>query len=236
LNIPLTPGSYRIGGTQMNLYRNSSGASFPYPMNGVASITGSSAAGRYYYLYNWTIQPQCITNRNPVPVTLALQNQALFTYTNVANTYNFTSTGIQATQWWWNFGDGSPVVTTQNPQHTFLAPSGPYTVQLIVSDGTCYDSSLQVVNVINGFTELSGSISGIYPNPATNELHITSQALAQNYEVEIYDIVGQKVFTAKSEPAGKTETLIDIAALRPGVYSIEILSGGNKSSGRFIKQ
>jgi Zn-dependent metalloprotease len=235
LNIPLTPGSYRIGGTQMDLYRNSAGAAFPYPLNGVASITGASASGRYYYLYNWTIQPQCVTNRIPVPVTLGFQNQALFTYTNTANTYNFNSSATTATQWWWNFGDGSPVVTAQNPAHTFLT-TGPYTVQLVVTDGTCYDSSYQVVNVVDGITELTGSISGVYPNPATNELHVISQSVLENFTAEIYDVLGQKVFTSQSQTANKPETVIDISTLLPGVYNIEILSGGNRSSGRFVKQ
>ena len=145
------------------------------------------------------------------------------------------ATGIAIYAWWWNFGDGSPVVTAQNPVHTFLN-NGPYNVQLVVTDGICYDTSYQVVNVINGVTELTGSISAIYPNPANNELHVLSAALLENFTAEIYDVLGQKVYTSAPQTANKPEAVIDIAALTPGVYSIEILSGGNRSSGRFIKQ
>lgn len=59
LNIPLTPGNgYRLGGTGgVNLFRNSSGVTYPYTLNGVVSITGSSAGSSYYYyLYNWEVK------------------------------------------------------------------------------------------------------------------------------------------------------------------------------------
>ena len=239
LNIPLTPGSYRIGGTQMNLYRNNAGANYPYSLGGLVTITGSSAGGNYYYyLYNWEIESApCITIRNPVQVTLALMNQSAFTYTNVANNYNFIDGSTTATQWWWDFGDGTPVVTQQNPSHTYLSPTGPYTVMHIISDGICYDTSYQIVNVINGITELSGNTVGVYPNPATDELYITGNGLKDHFTVEIYAMVGQKVYSGKPKAANnEPQTLINIASLPPGVYSIEILSAEGRSSGRFIKR
>src|SRR5262249_6935572 len=203
-------------------------------------ITGSNAGvpGYYYFFYNWVVQTApCITVRNTVPVTVTFQNQSAFSYTNVANTYNFTSSATMATQWWWNFGDGSPVATTQNPVHTYLTPSGPYTVQLVVSDGICFDTSAQIINVISGINELSGSISNIYPNPASNELYISGQVVSTNFTAEIYDMLGQKVYSIKPEIRNsKYEIKIYIYSLHPGVYDIEIIYGDNRSSGRFVKQ
>lgn len=238
LDIPLTIGSFRIGGTQMNLYRSSSGAVFPYQLGGLVNITGSSAAGRYYYLYNWHVETTpCITVRNPVPITVIFQNQTGFSYTNIANNYSFTSGSTLATQWWWDFGDGTPVVTTQNPAHTYLAPTGPYTVMHVVSDGICYDTTLQILNVVNGVSELQGGNVGMYPNPATDELHIVSQGLQGNFVAEIYDMLGQKVYSFKPQTSDlKPQTTIDISRLRPGIYNIEIISGDKRSSGRFMKK
>lgn len=238
LNIPLAPGSYRIGGTQMNLYRNSGGAVFPYPLAGLVNITGSSATGRYYYLYHWDIETApCVTVRNPVPVTVMFQNQAGFTYTNVSNNYNFTSSSTSATSWQWDFGDGSPLSTSQNPAHTYVSPTGTYTVTLIVSDGTCSDTSTQQVHIVNGVAELSGSISSLYPNPATNELYITTDVLLENYTIEIYDVIGQKVFSQKSQIANsKSQTSINISDLQPGIYNIQILSESKRVAGRFVKE
>lgn len=59
-NLDLTPGDYRIGGSFMNLTRNQAGATYPYDLAGLVSLTGSSAGpGSYYYLYDWEINETC---------------------------------------------------------------------------------------------------------------------------------------------------------------------------------
>lgn len=49
------------------------------------------------------------------------------------------------TSWNWDFGDGG-TSTSQNPSHTYAA-AGTYTVCLIISDGSCTDTSCQVLTV-----------------------------------------------------------------------------------------
>src|SRR5206468_9613107 len=60
-----------------------------------------------------------------------------FTSSCPALTCNFTSTSsdpdCSIANYSWSFGDGSPVVTTQNPSHTYGA-GGTYTVTLTVTD------------------------------------------------------------------------------------------------------
>lgn len=63
------------------------------------------------------------------------------------------------TSWQWDFGDGSPISTVQNPTHTYTAP-GTYTVKLVVSLGSgCTDSITKPVTVhpvpTAGFTATS---------------------------------------------------------------------------------
>ena len=58
-----------------------------------------------------------------------------------------TSTGAPADSWLWNFGDGSPPSTIENPSHSYGAP-GSYTVTLQVTDaGPHVDSIPILVNV-----------------------------------------------------------------------------------------
>src|SRR5216117_425824 len=80
------------------------------------------------------------TNARSQSVTVAAANQppvANFTSSCTALTCNFTSTSTDPdgtiAGYSWNFGDGSPVVTTQNPSHTYGA-GGSYTVTLTVAD------------------------------------------------------------------------------------------------------
>ncbi|MBI1287692.1 MAG: PKD domain-containing protein [Flavobacteriales bacterium] len=70
LNFNVQPGTgYQLGAlANADLYRNSSGPSYPYTVANVASITNSSAGTDYYYsFYDWTIEtPGCISDRTAV--------------------------------------------------------------------------------------------------------------------------------------------------------------------------
>jgi len=97
---------------------------------------------------------------------------ANFTYNNATSTVAFTDTSYNIstrtglvtspTSWNWSFGDGS-LSTSQNPTHAY-AP-GTYMVNLTVSDGTNYATSLQQViqnNIVASFTP-TGPISTTFP-------------------------------------------------------------------------
>lgn len=62
--------------------------------------------------------------------------------------FTFTDQSIAPLTWEWNFGDGSPLVTIQDPVHLFPA-LGTYNVQLIVTNGGCADTTVQVVNALD---------------------------------------------------------------------------------------
>ena len=80
LNIDLIPGTWILGvQDSMNLYRNNSGASYPYnDAGGNVSIlstnlpsTTTGASGYYYYFYNWIVQGyDCLSTRVPVIATV----------------------------------------------------------------------------------------------------------------------------------------------------------------------
>jgi hypothetical protein len=76
LNWPIAPGNaYRLGGNVTNLYRNNTNSTdFPYILNGVMSITGSSAGpAYYYYYYDWEVETTnqaCSSSSIPVTVVV----------------------------------------------------------------------------------------------------------------------------------------------------------------------
>lgn len=76
VNFNITPGTaYRLvylsstGGVTA-LYRDFSGATFPYTLSGVASITNGSIGGYYYYFYNWSVSSGCESARTMVTATV----------------------------------------------------------------------------------------------------------------------------------------------------------------------
>ncbi|MFG6687844.1 PKD domain-containing protein, partial [Mariniflexile sp. HNIBRBA6329] len=65
---------------------------------------------------------------------------------NLAVDFTGTSNGGPNTTYQWNFGDGSPVVTSQNPSHTY-ATAGNYNVSLTITDPDALAScNVAVVN------------------------------------------------------------------------------------------
>jgi PKD repeat protein len=66
-------------------------------------------------------------------VTVQAAPAASFTSALTGSTASFVSTAVGATSYSWNFGDGSPVSTQQNPTHTYTA-SGTFNVCLTVTN------------------------------------------------------------------------------------------------------
>ncbi len=66
LNFEITaPGNYALAAESVDLYRNDSGAAYPYTINDLVSITDSPAGEDfYYYFYEWEVQGQpCISEQ-----------------------------------------------------------------------------------------------------------------------------------------------------------------------------
>lgn len=76
VNFNVTPGTaYRLNylsstGGITAMYRESSGATFPYTVPGTVSITNGSLAGYYYYFYNWSVSSGCESARSIVTATV----------------------------------------------------------------------------------------------------------------------------------------------------------------------
>lgn len=62
--------------------------------------------------------------------------------------FSFTDQSVAPLTWEWDFGDGSPFSTVQNPVHNFPA-LGSYTVRLIVTNGGCADTLSQNIKTVD---------------------------------------------------------------------------------------
>ncbi len=80
-------------------------------------------------------------------VTVCIPTTASFTAFDSIGTVQFTDASVsEVTTWAWDFGDGSPVDTTQNPQHTYTA-NGTYSVCLIASSACSVDTFCSAVTI-----------------------------------------------------------------------------------------
>jgi PKD repeat protein len=59
----------------------------------------------------------------------------------------FSDSSDFATQWRWNFGDGTPLSNQKNPSHTYTI-NGTYTVSLIATyNSTCSDTIVKTAYI-----------------------------------------------------------------------------------------
>jgi len=232
LNFDVAPGTgYRIGGSEMNLYRNNAGATFPYQIGGLVKITGSSAGGGYYYyFYDWEVQGEdCVSPRIPVSVTVG-NLLASFTAAPTGLQVAFTSGATTATSWSWNFGDGN-ASTQQNPTHTYSA-FGSYTVTHIAGNGSCGDTTTQqiVLSENTGIGEPGNSILfSAYPNPFTDVVNVkVTLPAAGKLTADMQDILGRKlgnIYNGTIEP-GEYTFQWQPGALPSGVYLLNLQIDG----------
>ncbi|MCC7303689.1 MAG: gliding motility-associated C-terminal domain-containing protein [Bacteroidia bacterium] len=115
---------------------------------------------------------------------------------------NFNNTSSGATNYIWNFGDGSPLSNAQNPSHTYNSP-GTYTVMLIVynNNPACADTIYLTVEVVQ---EISVIIPNVFTpnNDNSNDILTATIQGLKSATVEIYNRWGNLIDTWDPITAG----------------------------------
>jgi len=164
-------------GSTINLYRNSTGVTFPYTSAGLLSITGASTANRYYYFYNWQIkEPDCSSSRTPVtaivnsalPASVSITANptgAICSGTSVTFTATATNGGTTPTYQWKKGGTNITGATNSTYTSTTLA-TGDIITCAIASNATCVTGSPATSNSITMTVNAGGAASvSIAANP-----------------------------------------------------------------------
>ena len=224
-------------------YRNSSGVIYPYTStDGTVSITGNNSGfgTSYYFFYNWKLQPPaCQSARTPVTVFVLGTGGGSFNATGTGTpVVNFSPADTDATSYAWDFGDGS-TSSFMSPAHTY-ATNGTYTVQLIVSNGSCSDTTTQSISTIQlGINNLNAFSSlNVFPNPAKNLLNltITSGQSFNNCQLGIRNLLGETVYLGNTDvTTGINNLHFDISQFATGVYVISLQNGDEMVNTKFVK-
>ena len=148
---------------------------------------------------------------------------AAFTYTNSgANEVAFNNASENATEYFWNFGDGD-TSTTYTPTHTF-ADTGSYNVTLIVSDCGKSDTLTQSVTLSSTgiITQQNNQLTewSIYPNPVKSILTV-SPATAEKTNYKILNAEGKEVLNGTITALNEQ---IDVSSLANGLYFLQMFN------------
>lgn len=175
------------------------------------------------------------------PPTCEIHSQPQDQVVEEGNTAMIISATDQETSRQWQRDDGTGYINLTNAGQY----SGVNTDTLMISNVTmsmnnyryrCIVSSSQshchnTSDVSTLYVERA-NIS-LYPVPAHNTLNIIFTDNRYVSGVTIYNALGQKVF--ETEIAGQSGT-IDLYTFDPGIYTIEVITNGERSRAKFVKE
>ena len=149
------------------------------------------------------------------------------------NQITFTNSSANATNYYWNFGDGD-TSTSENPTHIYLT-TGAYIVNLIAGKCGIFNSTSQTINITSsvGVNELiEDQTLIIYPNPVKQLLTI-NEHLPDNLTYRIFNLTGQEI---QAGIIYNSEKQISVSTLPDGLYFLQLFNS-NKSidQKKFIK-
>jgi len=147
--------------------------------------------------------------------------QSLFTYALNTNTITCTNLSVSASNYAWNFGDGSTSTLT-NPVHTYSA-TGTYSVCLIASSSGCADTVCKIINIAATAIqeqEMSSRIS-VYPNPAKENMFVDfGNNNFGKAKLTFRDLIGRIIYETRIPATGKQ--VIDVSGYSKGIYFIQL--------------
>ncbi len=217
LNFNLAIGTgYRLScanNSTINLYRNNTGATYPYTdAGGYVSITGNNANGvpnYYYYFYDWVIQGAgCVSQRRPVT---AIVSSGLTTTTTVSNASCGASNGgatvailggVPAYTYSWSNGGSSASIAN--------VAAGTYTVTVGDANACSGTASATIASAAN-LTSAKSFANVTCPGGANGTAAVTVTN-------------GTPSYTYLWSNSAGTESLTGLAA---GDYTVTITDGSN---------
>lgn len=139
-------------------------------------------------------------------------------------TYTGTTTGIDSVVW--NFGDGSATTNSMSPvTHTYDSGSYEACVYAYSSCGSDMHCSRVTASHSEGIKSFEEMGVIVYPNPATNEINISTQTSGISYK--LMSVTGSVMRVGRLISGNN---VISTGELTPGIYILQMNDdrGGNK--------
>ncbi|MCC6599120.1 MAG: lamin tail domain-containing protein [Crocinitomicaceae bacterium] len=213
-------------GTNVNMVRIDADASDLFSMNapqGHFTITGIVEQEDETSPYNsgyslWLRSVNDITEN--VFASFTTYNPLLYGDNGASVTFNNESSG--AVSYHWSFGDGEASDDT-SPSHEYeydwLVLNEDFIITLIATNGAnCSDElSISIDAVYTGIEEVN-AIMNLYPNPASEILHIVSDSKVRDYY--LIDQTGKVVLSELG--VNEFQTTADLSTIASGIYTMKI--------------
>ena len=215
-----------IGAAGSNLYRNSTGAAYPYNIGNLASITGHNSpnsATYHYFFYNLQLQENCKSEYSEI---VAVLNPPLSTPTisQNGNQLSTTNNPLYSYQWYLN---GNAINGANSPTINIIQ-AGDYIVEIHYNG--C-DISSANFSVVTGINEQIHNIL-VHPNPLKDICEISSDLLIES--IAILDVSGKLLYEFSEVNTFKYS--IDLSKLSTGIYFTKVISANATTEHKLIIQ
>jgi hypothetical protein len=221
-------------GSAGNLLSNTTTAAnigYPYKMNAVATIVGSSQGDRTYpFFYNWSIEttPAACGQGSRKPVTAVVVQRPTISFNGLATSYLHTSAPAAFSV--------SPAGGVLNGEainngsfYPKLAGVGTHPITYTYKVGNCVTSNTQ--NVVVNFDDKvlgDGFNVEVFGVPGNNPKMVITSLNTSLVNIRFVNVLGQTVKTmALNVLSGSNYYPLDLSSLAKGTYSIQVFHGNN---------
>lgn len=229
LNFDLFEGTQyflKISGTLLDFQRAKGGASYPYTIAGLISITETdvkaTAPNSYYFFYDWEVMKSgCPAPRTPVTGTIN-PDVPKPTITEAAKVLSAPA-GSGYTYQWYKDGQLISGATNQTYKPT---QDGSYTVK-VTGVGSCSATSDGYPFIANGIkTNALDAAVRIYPNPASEAIYVEAPLNGNNViNINVYSVIGKLIYQESYTNNGQAHQVNMSGIAADGIYFIKLQSG-----------
>jgi hypothetical protein len=218
---PTVWSTYEVKGTDNNVYATGTNLTGTVTINNlppqeyVVTVTHQSGYTAQEYI---TVNPS-----NPINAAI----NASATNVQIDEMVSLTATANNATDYVWNFGDGTTQTGMSAVVHAYDA-AGVYNVTMTANNNTCNDVAVKTINVTNTATGLNNTTANNLTIYGQGE-HVViefNQWGGDKADIFMYNALGQRMesLTGVSTIKGRQE--LNVAGIIPGTYFIQVVSNG----------
>ena len=227
-----------------DLYRNNGGVNYPYEVQDVASITGSSAGAAYYYFfYDWEVKTpdmECATPRTAV--TAAVNPLPTVSISGLAGAYTDADPAVTLVGSPAGGTFSGPGVSGNTFDPAAAGSGGPYTITYTYTDANgCSNTTDQTVTVSPFVSVLDGHLPGalqVYPNPNSGRFTLSFELLsAHEVGLRIRDLAGHTVLDrGLGRVVGEFASELSLENFAKGIYLLEVDVDGKAYHTKIVYQ